>query len=349
MIRRVSLAAVAVLALAAACRGTMLTHFDHRVHLAEHACGGPGQPVCLNCSSCHQSQPTSHDTFARPGLASCVDCHADADAKLSHSLRGPLAAAPAAKAIVFSHDTHLPMEEIKGQCVKCHAGAVGFQDGPPLFPPMATCTGCHKHRAQFDSNDCLGCHRISDLRQLKPVTFLSHDLAWMRRHGDAARRSGPQCETCHAQTQCDSCHDTTRRLIPAQVNPELIDRNLVHRFDFVSRHAIEAESAPGSCFSCHANTECESCHASRGVSPQVRGAQSPHPTGWASGVGLSSHGAAARRDIASCAACHDQGPLSNCVTCHKVGGSGGNPHPRGWKSSASLGSPQCSVCHGGGL
>jgi hypothetical protein len=39
---------------------------------------------------------------------------------------------------------------------------------------------------------------------------------------------------------------------------------------------------------------------------------------------------AARRDISSCAACHDQGPSSNCITCHRVGGTGGNPHPIGW-------------------
>jgi hypothetical protein len=337
-------AAIAVLALVA-CSGT-LTHFDHRAHLAEHACGGPGQSACLSCASCHVEQPQSHDTFAPLGAGACVGCHRDADAKLQHAMHGPLAVAPVSKAIVFSHDAHLEMSEIKGQCVKCHAGAVGFQDGPPLFPPMATCTSCHRHQQQFENGECFGCHRLSDLRQLKPVSFLSHDLAWMRRHGDAARSFGSQCTTCHAQTQCDSCHDTTRRLVPAQVNPELIDRALVHRFDFVSRHAIEAESAPGSCFSCHVNTECESCHASRGVSPAVRGAQSPHPKGWASGTRLDSHGPAARRDIASCAACHDQGPLSNCISCHKVGGSGGNPHPRGFRSNAPITSPQCAVCHG---
>ena len=291
----------------------------------------------------------SHDSFASPGLIACSGCHPDGSAKLQHALRGPVAVLPAGKQIVFSHDTHLVQPGIKGQCVSCHAGAVGFQSGPPLFPPMETCLSCHEHRAQFDRGECLGCHRLFDLRQLKPVSFLSHDLAWMRRHGDSARTSGAQCELCHAQVQCDSCHDATKHLVPAQANPELIDRNLPHRGDFVARHSLEARSQPGSCFSCHATTECEACHASRGLSPAVNGAQSPHPPGWASGFGLDSHGPAARRDIVSCAACHDQGPVSNCVTCHKVGGSGGNPHPRGWRSTEPIAAPQCAGCHRGSM
>jgi hypothetical protein len=83
------------------------------------------------------------------------------------------------------------------------------------------------------------------------------------------------------------------------------------------------------------------------VSPSVRGAQSPHPPGWASGVISNTHGPAARRDVASCAACHDQGPASNCVTCHKVGAYGGRPHPARWRSSEPLSSPQCEPCHRG--
>ena len=56
---------------------------------------------------------------------------------------------------------------------------------------------------------------------------------------------------------------------------------------------------------------------------------------------------AARRNIGSCAACHDQGPVSNCVRCHQVGGLGGTPHPAGWRSTAPVSNPECSACHGG--
>jgi hypothetical protein len=59
------------------------------------------------------------------------------------------------------------------------------------------------------------------------------------------------------------------------------------------------------------------------------------------------HGRAARRDIASCAACHDQGAASNCVRCHKVGAFGGSPHPPGWRSSQPTTAESCAICHRG--
>jgi hypothetical protein len=283
-----------------------------------------------------------------PDLGPCASCHQGSDEKWKHALHPVVAVQPAGKSIVFSHAQHLGQDELKGQCVKCHAGAVGFQSGPPLFPPMATCLGCHRHQEQFEKGECLGCHRREDLRTLKPTSFLPHDVAWMRRHADLARTGAAQCSTCHAQTSCDSCHDATRRLGPAQLSPEAIEKSFVHRFDFVSRHAIESQSQPGSCFTCHARTECDACHASRGVSAAVRGAQSPHPPGWASGLISNTHGPAARRDIASCAACHDHGAASNCVRCHKVGAIGGTPHPRGWRSTEPVTSGACVACHTGG-
>jgi hypothetical protein len=342
--RAFTVAALAAIAAGVGCRGTLLTRFDHRLHLADRPCGGPGQQECLKCTSCHVGAGESHDTFAPPGMASCSQCHRDSEEKWQHALRPAIAVQPAGKSIVFSHERHLKMPEVNGQCVKCHGGAVGFQSGPPLFPPMSTCLACHVHQQQFDEGSCLGCHRLGDLRALKPV---SHDAAWMRRHADGARSDGAMCSLCHAQTQCDSCHDATRRLGPAQLAPEKIDRGFVHRFDFVSRHALESQSQPGTCFSCHTRTECDACHASRGVSASVQGALSPHPQGWATGLISNTHGLAARRDIASCAACHDQGAASNCVRCHKVGGMGGNPHPAGWRSTEDIRAPQCAACHGG--
>lgn len=349
---RLTIAALAVVGVTFACRGTLLTHFDHRAHLAERSCGGPGQQPCLNCTSCHLGPVSAeHDHFAAPQAGACVECHQDSEAKLKHSIRPALAQVPAGKKIIFSHAKHLTMSELKGQCVKCHGGAVGFQNGPPLFPPMTTCLNCHEHRDQFDKGECLGCHEMSDLRELKPASFLPHDNAWFRRHGAAARGNEAQCEMCHAQTKCDSCHDSSKRLGPAQVAPEMIDRTFAHRFDYISRHAMESRSQPGSCFTCHVRSECNACHASRGVSPSVEGAQNPHPPGWASGLVSNTHGPAARRDIASCAACHDQGAASNCVRCHKVGGIGGTPHPPGWRSTASGSTREaaCAPCHGGAL
>lgn len=335
-------------AVGAACSRTLLTRFPHRVHLAEVSCGGEGQPTCVSCTTCHTE---AHGTFAVPSAGQCASCHRDGVQRWRAAVRPAIGEVPAGKRVVFSHPLHLELPAIAGQCVKCHAGAVGEEGGPPLFPPMATCTGCHNHAVEFESGSCTGCHRPGDLRGLRPVTFLSHDAAWLKRHGGEARAQGALCSQCHAQTSCDACHDATKPLGPQTKSPEAIEREYVHRFDFLSRHALESASQPGSCFSCHVRTECDACHAARGVSAAVRGGASPHPPGWASGLGAFNnlHARDARRDVTSCAACHDQGPQTNCVRCHKVGGTGGTPHPLGWRSTEPVTAPGCAACHGGGL
>lgn len=349
--KRHALVLVGALLLVSACPRGLLTRFPHRQHLAELECGGAGQKACLSCASCHQGSDEKQGTWSQPRVESCSSCHKDATEAFTRSIRPAIATQPAGKAITFAHDPHLKLPSVKGQCVGCHQGAVTVEGGEPLFPPMATCLSCHEHREQFDTGVCTNCHQQNDLRQLLPASFLRHDAAWTKRHGHQARAQPQACETCHSQTSCDSCHDATRPGTPAVRNPEAIERELVHRFDFLTRHAIESESEPGSCSTCHAKTECDACHVARGVSAVRQGAEGPHPALWSSGLGAArnTHGLAARRNIASCAACHDQGPVSNCVRCHKVGGSGGTPHPAGWRSTAPITNAECSACHGGSL
>ena len=347
MKRVIGLALVAMIA--GACARGLLTRFPHRLHLASLECGGPGQPECLSCTSCHADE-TAAGHWTAPAPKNCASCHSKDTHVFARSTRPPEAPLPDGKRIVFEHERHLSQPELKGQCVKCHAGAVGLEGGAPLFPPMATCTGCHHHREQFETNVCTTCHRAADLRALEPKSFLAHDAAWPRRHGASAKANPDQCSLCHSQTSCDSCHDSSKALGPATRNPDALERTLVHRFDFLSRHALEARSQPGQCVTCHVATECDACHATRGVSGSIRDGASPHPPLWASGLGRESntHANAARRDITSCAACHDQGPSTNCVRCHKVGALGGSPHPTGWRSPEPTTSAQCAVCHGGG-
>jgi hypothetical protein len=139
----------------------------------------------------------------------------------------------------------------------------------------------------------------------------------------------------------------TQDLTIERRRPERIDRNFVHRGDFITRHAIEAESQPARCLSCHTPETCDSCHVARGVSANRILGRNPHPPGW---VGTapgdhSRHGREARRDILSCASCHEQGASTNCIRCHKVGAFGGNPHPGGWRSTQSESSKMCRYCH----
>jgi hypothetical protein len=353
VLKRAALVIALACVLGAACTARLWTRFPHSKHLGTSDCGGAGQKPCLRCTTCHAGETEEAVAWKKPGAEKCGGCHEMQQAKYHDALatRGPGAPQPASLKVRFNHEKHLAMPDIKGQCLECHQGAVGDTSGKPLFPPMAKCLGCHEHQEEFAQNSCNRCHAPSDLRALKPVSFLAHSEGWMRRHGSFAREAQPQCTTCHAQAKCDSCHDATQPLRPEQRAPEKVESSFVHRFDFLSRHAIESRSQPALCVSCHQRQDCDACHVRRGVSGGSADPRNPHLPNWAVGTFSTSneHGKAARRDIASCAACHDQGAASNCVRCHKVGAFGGSPHPPGWRSSQPMNTPSCIPCHRGGL
>lgn len=343
------LACALALAASLACLERANTRFPHQVHLTRIECGGAGQPECLTCTSCHESSPlgsTGREPARVPPLERCAGCHRqDAAAKLAAALRPALAPAPLAQQIRFSHDAHLRMPAVRGQCVRCHSGAV--EPARALFPPMQQCFGCHEHQQQFERNECGPCHTPEDVRELVPVSFLTHDADWLRHHGVEASQSEQQCSTCHAQSDCNDCHDVSQGLTREARRPDNLFRELVHPADFLSRHAFEASAQPARCLTCHTPATCDGCHLERGVSAAHHDPFNPHPPGWVGGNPASRdfHGRAARRDIIACASCHDQGPATNCIRCHQVGGFGGNPHPRGWQSTRSEASSMCRYCH----
>lgn len=332
------------LAAVAACRSESAPpRFPHQVHVAGIPCGSPGKPQCLSCVSCHEV--VKHDSHYRlPDAAVCDRCHEDA-----HKSRAVLAVVPERPSgeIFIDHDKHLAMAEIGGQCVPCHAGVVDSKR-PPL-PPMSQCFSCHEHEKQWNAGVCTPCHDPAALKRTMPVTFLRHDAAFLRHHGaTAAQRENAQlCQSCHTQAQCQSCHDTTQDLTVEARRPERLESGQVHRGDFMVRHAIEARSEPARCLSCHTVQTCDSCHVARGVSANVANPANPHPPEWIGTNTQSSnfHGTAARRDIVSCAGCHEAGPATNCIRCHKVGAYGGNPHPSGWKSARGTDQEMCRYCH----
>lgn len=317
--------------------------FPHGVHLSGVACGEEGQPACLDCNSCHavSRQDRAHKL---PESALCAGCHRG-DA---HEVRAVLAATPARASgtIHFDHDQHLGMQAIQGQCVVCHAGVV--QSGGSAMPPMSQCFSCHEHEQQWNAGQCAPCHDRPDLERTLPKTFLRHDEGFVRHHGPLAQQEERLCRSCHSESQCADCHDLSQDMPVERRRPERLDRSFVHRADFMVRHAIEAESQPARCVRCHTVETCDSCHVARGVSGNRAAGRNPHPPGWV-GTNASSksfHGREARRDVLACASCHDQGPATNCIRCHKVGGFGGNPHPSGWRSSRGESAEMCRYCHG---
>ena len=334
--------ATAFAGLLAACTDRAAPRFPHRVHLAELDCGKPGKPECLSCNSCHAVSERDR-AHKLPESELCAQCHRDE----GHSVRAVLDAQPARVSgeIHFNHDQHLTMKSLAGQCVPCHAGVV--EPGRSTLPPMNQCFSCHEHEQQWKRGECVPCHVQADMERTLPQTFLRHDQNFSRVHGQLARQQQQLCQACHSQAQCDDCHDLSQTLSIEKRQPERIDRRFVHRGDFIVRHAIEAESQPARCQRCHTAETCDACHVARGVSANRLGSANPHPPGW---VGTnpntrSFHGREARRDILACASCHDQGPATNCIRCHQVGGFGGNPHPRGWRSSQSESSQMCRYCH----
>src|SRR6187551_4038159 len=144
--------------------------FAHGQHLGL-ACGDEGQPECLTCLNCHMDVERKPGEPAHPSSGNCVACHTKDHKKVDLSLQAPrTAAARQATAIGFSHDLHLKMEPIGGQCISCHSGLVS-DEGGTAFPQMSRCFECHEHQQQWDKGQCAPCHQAADLKKLFPRTF----------------------------------------------------------------------------------------------------------------------------------------------------------------------------------
>ena len=299
------------------------------------------------CATCHDmSKATKLDPAVRhvkiPANVTkqkvCGDCH-DTEPKLKK--------APAREAvyrITFDHADHLTRVQ---DCKQCHVKLPEAGDAAmPPPPPMATCTSCHHHQQEFAQARCTPCH--VDLKGYKPESAFKHEGNWLAAHGSLARPSAESCAACHDQTYCASCHSpatTAARL--ETIFPERVDRAFIHRGDYVARHMVDAGANPASCRSCHGSPFCDSCHTANGFTKGTTGTPIrplTHGSGWVGG--LNRHASEARRDISTCAACHDnRGPDNTCVGCHRT--SAKSPHPPGFKLSRSdiAKNSMCKVCH----
>lgn len=303
----------------------------------------------VKCLLCHAGvdeadklDPKTRHVKLDPKSKACADCHGAEIAKIQPPKR------TVERTLTFSHADHV--FQVDGKCQVCHQRLPEKGDLKAPAPPMSACTGCHNHEEDFAQAKCSPCH--VDLRRfpLKPISDYAHKGDFKKRHGALARTSADTCATCHDQTYCVDCHSpATTPGGPVVRWPELVERNFIHRGDFTSRHMIEAQANPASCTKCHGAAFCESCHAREGIAapnaPFTSG-RVPHPSGWSAG---SQHGAAARRNIVVCAACHQQNADQVCVMCHHVGGPGGNPHPAGFLKRHDLDDASkgiCRTCHG---
>ncbi len=313
--------------------------FEHRAHTV----------AGISCLACHTGVDKAGDEgpLHLPSDESCLACHAKPHD--THSCTGchggvqaAAAVADARKHLRFAHETHVPLA--KYNCARCHADVA--RDGEFLRPRMATCFGCHAHADQWEKRTCSACHVDLATEGTLPATHVVHDGDWARDHGVRAASQRDLCSSCHTDKFCAGCHGVTVAELPARLAFDSPQDASVHRAGFRARHADEARGDPGLCVSCHREDFCLGCHADERVGAGTPGAVSPHPANWVSLRGEDSlHGRAARRDPASCAACHGGAGEALCVGCHRVGGVGGDPHPPGWSSDRPLTAQPCRLCH----
>lgn len=159
-----------------------------------------------------------------------------------------------------------------------------------------------------------------------------HPAGFDRAHGPAAAAGELNCTGCHGQSFCANCHAAernTRRYHPA---------------DFLATHAPQAYAREVDCAGCHSTQVfCRSCHLQSGIAPR---ASSQRSTTYHNGTSqwLLQHGRAARQDLPSCTACHQQ---TYCMQCHSDNGSRINPHGPGFDAERMRSrNPQlCLRCH----
>lgn len=309
----------------------------------------------VDCSFCHEAveTATSLDVKLLPDEAKCLECHADEKQKgncgkchtdVKHA--GPFVKID--RHLTLSHAQHL-----KGgaKCESCHRKLPGARavDEHSLPVAMATCRGCHNHDDDYRDGRCTRCHTDLTRYPLKPIADFSHDGNFVKEHPRAARAAADTCALCHEQNFCADCHAATAHPKIEIKFPEKVDSDFIHRNDYLSRHALEASSDPAMCRRCHAPSFCTDCHQTQNLTPTAANPRDPHPPGWSLPSSPRFHGVEARRDISRCAACHDQGPATNCIQCHKVGGVGGDPHPSGWADrhprEEIAHNSMCTYCH----
>ena len=200
----------------------------------------------------------------------------------------------------------------------------------------------HKDFADMKIAECNDCHKGEGVAP-------NHTADWTRTHRTIASKAGNNCAQCHTQSYCLDCHQGGG--INADLTVSNFGRDYIpksHRSDFVTIHPIKALDNPQTCYRCHDQKFCNSCHDRfpkgklRIKSHLMAGADRQTINKSAFGE----HAIEARRNLQSCASCHPQGDV--CIQCHSGGKT--NPHPRGWNRTKNnikdrSGLKTCTKCH----
>ncbi|MDO3378509.1 cytochrome C [Geoalkalibacter halelectricus] len=261
----------------------------------------------------------------------------------------------------FDHRAHLEDYFPGISCDACH-----LPDAPSIIPDKAVCLDCHD--PEYGEMTTLG-------------AIKTHGPVWALNHRSEAKSGAMDCAACHQQSFCLDCHKAGFADEQGDFGNAMIN---VHSSDFHITHPIAARTNQQLCASCHESSFCMDCHSDfRGRSGRaLRGGGASHVRTF--GFGLSdnidaihagttvgtncdvchfpgsvepnfhdwsaNHAREARRNLATCQACHPQGDV--CISCHSVkGGAGGfNPHGDKWGDRAgrlknASNGKTCRICH----
>jgi c(7)-type cytochrome triheme protein len=269
-----------------------------------------------DCSACHDVEDTDN----------CVTCHYE-------DVYEPLIQKKSE--LFFNHKFHF--EDQKIECESCHKGFKQVDYSSELSNPnplMEDCYSCHNDKT-IAANDCESCHKST--ADLIPQNHKSS--MFITAHKFQATAFDANCVMCHDKNNsCEDCHaggsmltgqNTSRDFYQPYSPSTFIDGakqqkiNRVHELNYRFVHGIDAKGKTNDCQSCHqVETFCASCHQSEsndfalgGILPASHLKNNFFTIGPGSGGG--DHALLARRDIESCASCHDvQGADPTCITCH---------------------------------
>lgn len=194
----------------------------------------------------------------------------------------------------------------------------------------------HAGYAKLEIKECNACHKSEGIAP-------NHGIDFAREHRALGSKAGNNCKACHEQKFCLDCHqgggDGAKLSFGGDFKPKS------HRSDFVSLHPMKALDNPQQCYRCHEpKAFCNSCHdrfpkGRMHIKSHLRSGGAQTYAWW-----RAEHSTEARRNLASCAACHQDGDV--CLQCHsaKVGAKI-NPHPRSFKGLNGRGNSTCRKCH----
>jgi len=307
--------------------------FSHTAHVKERG---------IACEDCHTKAKGSKSASDRllPDHEGCQGCHEEQISKncvYCHLSADSIAAIPHPdRALIFSHETHTTAQALK--CETCHGGLdSALVAGDANMPPMAACTNCHGEKNV--SRNCESCH--TNFTSLVPEDHRKGNF--LKDHSMLARvgMMDVRCGMCHTETFCQDCHSGTELHgfgfrsdlmtepsagTSVKDSPRQLKLQRVHGLNYRFTHAIDAKSKQLDCKSCHEDERfCSNCHQAGGNITQKKFKPESHSVAGFTTVGKGSgggrHAELARRDIESCAACHDvQGADPTCMLCHKENG-----------------------------